>query len=58
VTLGNTSITNTILRGSVRLGTFSAAPTSPVPAAGDTYFNSTDFHFYGYNGTTWKQLDN
>jgi hypothetical protein len=33
-----------------------AAPSSP--AAGTIYFNSTDKHFYGYNGTTWVQLDN
>lgn len=33
------------------------APSS-TPTQGDIYFNSTDKHFYGYNGTTWKQLDN
>jgi hypothetical protein len=26
--------------------------------AGAMYFNSTDNHFYGYNGTSWVQLDN
>jgi len=25
---------------------------------GGIYYNSTDNHFYGCNGTTWKQLDN
>ncbi len=34
----------------------STAPASPQP--GDFYFNTGDNHFYGYNGTTWKQLDN
>ena len=33
-----------------------SAPTTPV--AGMIYFNTNDKHFYGYNGTTWKQLDN
>jgi hypothetical protein len=28
------------------------------PIAGQIYFNTSDSHFYGYNGTTWKQLDN
>jgi len=29
-----------------------------APAEGMVYANSTDHHFYFYNGTTWKQLDN
>ncbi len=33
-----------------------AAPATP--AEGTLYFNSTDKHFYGYNGTAWVQLDN
>ena len=33
-----------------------SAPSTPV--AGMIYFNTTDSLFYGYNGTTWKQLDN
>ncbi len=28
------------------------------PANGQIYFDSSDSHFYGYNGTTWTQLDN
>lgn len=28
------------------------------PANGQIYFDSSDSHFYGYNGTTWVQLDN
>ena len=33
-----------------------AAPSTP--AEGTLYFNSTNKHFYGYNGTEWVQLDN
>jgi hypothetical protein len=32
-----------------------AAPASPKE--GQIYFNSTDKHFYGWNGSEWKQLD-
>lgn len=33
--------------------------TPPSTAAqGMMFFNNTDKHFYGYNGTAWKQLDN
>ena len=32
------------------------APISPI--AGQIYFSSTDSHFYGYDGSQWKQLDN
>jgi|GEM_PF-4029189 hypothetical protein len=28
------------------------------PSAGTVYYNSSDNHYYGYNGTIWKQLDN
>jgi len=31
-------------------------PVAPTP--GQIYFNSTDSHFYGYNGKEWLQLDN
>jgi hypothetical protein len=34
----------------------SDVPVSPEP--GQIYFSSSDHHFYGYNGTAWKQLDN
>ena len=34
----------------------STAPATP--AEGTLYFNSTDKHFYGWNGTEWVQLDN
>ena len=29
-----------------------------APTNGEMYFNSSDNHFYGFNGTSWKQLDN
>jgi hypothetical protein len=35
------------------------AQTQPAdPTPGQIYFSSADNHFYGWNGTTWKQLDN
>ena len=34
------------------------AESVPTAVAGKIYFSGTDAHFYGYNGTTWKQLDN
>jgi len=61
----NTFIGNQIIIGSVYvtgsnstivLPNNSTAPTSP--ASGALYFNTTDFHFYGWNGGQWKQLDN
>jgi len=33
-----------------------SAPGSP--ALGQIYFNTGDTHFYGWNGSAWKQLDN
>ncbi len=44
--------------GTITLGSYTANPTVPPPNAGAMYFNTSDNHFYGYNGTTWKQLDN
>jgi hypothetical protein len=36
----------------------SPEPTAPSsPKEGQIFFNSTDKHFYGWNGTDWKQLD-
>lgn len=40
----------------ITLPNLSSAPSSPN--SGSLYFNTTDFHFYGWNGNSWKQLDN
>jgi hypothetical protein len=32
--------------------------TARNPVTGSIYFNSVSGHFYGYNGSVWKQLDN
>ena len=55
VTIGNTSILANYFSGQLIPGKISSAPTA---IEGGIYFNSTDKHFYGYNGTDWKQLDN
>jgi hypothetical protein len=53
---GNTSILAHYFSGQLVYNPQSSAPSSPVEGA--IYYNSTDKHFYGYNATTWKQLDN
>jgi hypothetical protein len=40
----------------VILDPLAVAPASPTPGA--IYFSSADGHFYGYDGSAWKQLDN
>ena len=44
------------LQSAITLPNHSSAPSSPQ--SGSLYFNTTDFHFYGWNGSIWKQLDN
>ena len=57
---GNQTITGSLnVSGSnstIILPNHTSAPASP--ASGALYFNTTDFHFYGWNGGQWKQLDN
>lgn len=44
------------LQSAITVPNHSSAPSSPQ--SGSLYFNTTDFHFYGWNGSIWKQLDN
>jgi len=39
-------------------GSYNSSVAYPTPSAGMIIFDSSNNHFYGYNGTTWKQLDN
>lgn len=48
--------TSSPARASLRLVPQDSAPSSPQE--GDIYINSSDHHFYGYNGSGWVQLDN
>lgn len=51
---GSLSVTGD--NSTIVLPNHSSAPTSPTPGA--LYFNTSDYHFYGWNGSEWKQLDN
>lgn len=45
--------------GFSKVGSFAGSGVYPSPAeAGMIIFDSNTSHFYGYNGSTWKQLDN
>jgi len=58
--IGNSEISGSVYvsgsNSTIVLPNHSSAPTSP--ASGALYFNTTDFHFYGWDGGQWKQLDN
>jgi len=43
-------------KGAILLGGKTTHPSSPDE--GSIYFNRTDKHFYGFNGTSWKIMDN
>ena len=53
--IGNENLTALYVSGQVIPATLSSDPTG---IEGGIYYNTTDKHFYGYNGTDWKQLDN
>lgn len=56
-TAGNIAATGSLrIERGLRLASSSAGIPSIV--SGMIYFNGTDSHFYGWNGTSWKQLDN
>jgi Major tropism determinant N-terminal domain len=45
--------------GAVVVGSFEGSGAYPTsPSQGTIIFDSNTNHFFGYNGTTWKQLDN
>lgn len=60
VMLGGSGMTGTqpdmVYVPAIKLDTISTAPTSPEK--GTIYFDIDDNHFYGWNGTSWVQLDN
>ena len=53
VTLGNTSITRTNLRGQIVISGFASAPTG---VEGAIYYDSTTKKHYGFDGTNWNAL--
>jgi len=44
--------------GAIKTGSFNGSGSYPTPSAGMIIFDSSNNHFYGYDGSTWKQLDN
>ena len=55
VTIGGSSSTTTYMTPVIVLRSSTSAPTG---IEGGMYYNSSTKHFYGYDGTNWKQLDN
>ena len=61
VNTGNlTCAGNTSTSGSATVGSLVVMGDTSFPAGteGMIWYNKTDHHFYGYDGSTWKQLDN
>jgi len=54
----SSSVDNRIKNQTSFINTFTSSITPTSPQSGSIYFNTTDFHFYGWNGNSWKQLDN
>jgi len=49
----------TFSASTIKTGSYNGSGSYPSsPDAGMIIFDSSDNHFYGYNGNTWKQLDN
>jgi hypothetical protein len=42
----------------IQTGSYNGSLNYPTPVAGMIIFDSSNGHFYGFNGTIWKQLDN
>ncbi len=55
-TSGTSGVSGT--SGNSFIGVVPNYTSSPTPESGSIYFNTTDSHFYGWNGEQWKQLDN
>ena len=58
VTNFSSSVDNRITNQTSFINTFTSSITPTSPQSGSIYFNTTDFHFYGWNGAVWKQIDN
>ena len=58
--IGNSEFTGSIYvsgsNSTIVLPNHATAPSSPN--SGSLYFNTTNSHFYGWDGVQWKQLDN
>ena len=55
---GSNGVTISTARFTLTLILPPSASAPSVPSAGQIYFNTSDKHFYGWNGAVWKQLDN
>jgi len=58
VEAGRWNPTGLQVAGAIKTGSFNGSGSYPTPSAGMIIFDSSNNHFYGYNGSTWKQLDN
>jgi hypothetical protein len=58
VEAGRWSPTGLQVAGAIKTGSFNGSGSYPTPSAGMIIFDSSNNHFYGYNGSTWQQLDN
>ena len=58
VTAGATIGGDLTVYGALRPAKAVLPAAADAPEAGMIYFNATGGHFYGYDGSAWKQLDN